>query len=256
VIAPAKDDLQVVILDVDGTLVDSERHGHRVAFNRAFEDMGLPYRWEPEEYGQLLTIAGGKHRLHAYLEEQGVAEDVRNRLVPELHERKTQLFIELVREGRVPPRPGAARLVEELHSAGITMAVATTGSRAWVVPVLERFFGLDSFRAIITGDEAPVRKPDPSAHRMTLEKVGKSADVAVAIEDSHSGVLAATTAGLTCVAVVNDYTRDHNMDGAALVTDGFGEHGSPADVLHDPHSVVDDGLLRVTTLQRLVAVAH
>ena len=44
-----------VIFDVDGTLVDSERHGHRVAFNRAFEELGLPYVWDEDLYGELRT---------------------------------------------------------------------------------------------------------------------------------------------------------------------------------------------------------
>ena len=64
-----------VILDLDGTLVDSERYGHRVAFNMAFEGRGLPDRWEEDYYGELLKITGGKERLRRHLRERGVAED-------------------------------------------------------------------------------------------------------------------------------------------------------------------------------------
>ena len=51
--------LAAVVFDVDGTLVDSERDGHRVAFNAAFEEAGLPDRWDVTTYGGLLPIAGG-----------------------------------------------------------------------------------------------------------------------------------------------------------------------------------------------------
>jgi len=51
--------LEAVIFDVDGTIADTERHGHRVAFNLAFERSGLPYRWGEEDYGRLLETPGG-----------------------------------------------------------------------------------------------------------------------------------------------------------------------------------------------------
>ena len=66
--------LRAVIFDVDGTLVDSERHGHRVAFNLAFEEFGLPYRWGEEEYGELLRTTGGRRRIDGYLRSKGVDE--------------------------------------------------------------------------------------------------------------------------------------------------------------------------------------
>lgn len=63
--------LEAVIFDVDGTLVDSERDGHRVAFNEAFAEAGLPDRWDVDTYGQLLKITGGAKRLGFWLENNG-----------------------------------------------------------------------------------------------------------------------------------------------------------------------------------------
>src|SRR2546421_727780 len=51
--------LRAVIFDVDGTLADTERDGHRVAFNEAFAAAGLNYRWDVGEYGELLATTGG-----------------------------------------------------------------------------------------------------------------------------------------------------------------------------------------------------
>ena len=243
--------LGAVVFDVDGTLVDSERDGHRVAFNRAFEDFGLPYRWDVDGYGRLLSITGGQNRLQAYLDDQGVPEDERNQLVPKLHRRKTEIFNELVAGGGLDPRPGSVELLDELDGAGVHLAVATTGTRGWVLPLLERLFGEGRFEAVITGDEVPVRKPDPSAHLMAVEHLGVDVAEAVTIEDSRNGLEAARAAGLRCAMVVNGYTRDQDMHEADLVLDDFGTGDDPAEVLYDPHGLKPPGRLDLATLRRL-----
>ena len=55
--------LAALLWDVDGTLAETERDGHRVAFNRAFEGCGLPWRWDDRHYGRLLRVSGGFERL-------------------------------------------------------------------------------------------------------------------------------------------------------------------------------------------------
>ena len=243
------DELRAVVLDVDGTLVDSERDGHRVAFNLAFEELSLPYRWTPEAYGELLVVPGGQQRLTAFLTDQGVAEDGRNALVRRLHGRKTELFQELVEQGRILPRTGVRELLDDLAAEGVRVAVATTGSRAWVSRLLEQQFGLERFEAVITGEDAPVLKPDPAAYLRAAEAMNLDpAAGLVAVEDSHAGLRAAKAAGLSCVVVVNDYTRGQDFSGADLVLDGF--DGPPA-ALHDPFGLAPDKRLDVATLARV-----
>ena len=60
--------LQAIIFDCDGVLVDTERDGHRVGFNRAFEQFGIDAEWNIALYGKLLQVAGGKERMRRLME--------------------------------------------------------------------------------------------------------------------------------------------------------------------------------------------
>ena len=242
-------ELAAVVFDVDGTLVDSERDGHRVAFNLAFSEFGLPDRWDCAEYGRLLATTGGQRRLHRYLSEQGMSQEERDDLVPKLHHRKTELFMAMAGDGKVPARPGVERLLDELDQAGLPVAVATTGSRAWVDPLLDRLFGLDRFRVVVTGDQAAARKPEPDAYLLALDRLGTAAPETVAVEDSDNGVRSARAARMPVVAVANDYTSGQALEGAALVMDGFGERVRPARVLRGDAALAPDGLVTLSTLR-------
>jgi HAD superfamily hydrolase (TIGR01509 family) len=250
--------LEAVVFDVDGTLVDSERHGHRVAFNRAFEAFDLPYRWDEDLYGDLLHVTGGQRRIDGYLAGQGVAEADRARLAPELHARKTEILISMVDDGAVEVRPGVTRLLAELADAGTRLAVGTTGSRGWVERLLRRLLPATAWDVVVTGDDVAARKPDPEVfllalERLALKRLGPAGPGGVVvIEDSGEGLAAATGAGLRCVVVVNGYTAGHDLAGADLVLDGFGEPGAPAQVLADPHGTGSDGILDSVLLRTLL----
>ena len=242
-----------VILDVDGTLVDSERDGHRVAFNLAFAEMGLPDRWSVEDYGALLTTTGGQRRLRRHLGARGMPEAEQDALVPRLHARKTEIFLDLVGAGAVRARPGVARLLDDLDAAGVRTAVATTGSAAWVRPLLDLQFGAGRFEVVVTGDEVPVTKPDPAAYLLALSRLRLPATGAVAVEDSATGLAAALAAGLRCAVVVNGYTRGDDLSGADLVVDGYAGGGEPAGVLADPHGIAPPDGLDALALVRLAS---
>jgi HAD superfamily hydrolase (TIGR01509 family) len=244
--------LQAVVFDVDGTLVDSERDGHRVAFNLAFAEFELPYRWGIEEYGNLLRVTGGQRRIDGYLAGQGVDESERARLAPALHARKTEILATMVDAGVIELRPGVEPLLAELGAADVALAVATTGSRGWVDRLLRRVLPEVDFEVVVTGDEVVDRKPHPEAFVVAVERLGVSASNTVAVEDSREGLLAAQAAGLRCAVVVNGYTRDHDLAAADLVIDGYGAPGAPAAVLADPRRTGCRGVLDPATLRALL----
>ena len=227
-----------------------------MAFNRAFEEFGLPYRWDEDLYGRLLRITGGQTRLQAYLAEQDMPAAERDELVPALHARKTELLSEMVAAGAVEVRPGVERLLDELGRRGCRLAVATTGSRGWVEALLAHLLPGVEFEAVVTGDEVSARKPDPEAFVVAMERLGVGAGEAVAVEDSAEGLEAAKAAGLACVVVTNGYTADHDLGAADLVLDGFGQPGSPAAVTADPLDVDSGGVLDVEALERMLQKAQ
>ncbi|HET9051342.1 MAG TPA: HAD-IA family hydrolase [Candidatus Dormibacteraeota bacterium] len=237
-----------VAFDVDGTLVDTERDGHRVAFNRAFSELGVDRTWDVEHYGRLLAIPGGRRRLDHDLAAAGLPETERADLVVRLHERKTELFVEMAESGLLTPRSGVTALIDGLRAAGARLGVATTGSGAWVHQLLDRLFP-DRFDEIVTSDEAPRLKPHPQAYTVVLQRLGVAPDACVAIEDSAAGLRAACGAGLRCAVVVNGYTRDQALQAADLVVDGF---EPTAAVLADPHGLHPRRGLDVETVLRLL----
>ena len=122
-------DLRGLIWDVDGVLAETERDGHRVAFNLAFEQKGLPWRWAEAYYGALLRVSGGRERLLwdiARRVDAPSAPGEREALAREVHARKNAIYAEIVGEGGVTLREGVAALMDECLDRGVRMAVATS----------------------------------------------------------------------------------------------------------------------------------
>jgi len=229
--------LAAFIFDVDGTLADTERDGHRVAFNQAFAEAGLDWRWDEELYGALLAVTGGKERMRHYLDRyrpDWVRPADLDGLIARLHAAKTRYYTKLLAQGSIPLRPGVARLLDEARAAGIRLAIATTTTPENVTVLLEHALAPEAvawFEVIAAGDVVPAKKPAPDIYRYALEQLGLAPEACLAFEDSENGLRAARGAGLRTVVTVNDYTRDQDFTDAVLVLDQFGEPQQPFRVL-------------------------
>jgi len=248
-------DLKALIFDVDGTLADTEKDGHRVAFNLAFGKAGLDWDWSVELYGELLKVTGGKERIRYYLDEFNQAFKRPSNLdayIAELHKSKTAFYTQLLSEGSIPLREGVMRLIKEARKAGLRLAIATTTTPANVSALLQHAMDEDAenwFEVIAAGDIVPAKKPANDIYCYTLKQMGLEAGECLAFEDSHNGILSSLGADLETIITINEYTHDHDFSGAMLVLDHMGEPDHAFEVLSGP--AIDDSFLNVELLKKL-----
>jgi HAD superfamily hydrolase (TIGR01509 family) len=229
--------LEALIFDVDGTLADTERDGHRVAFNQAFAEAGLDWDWTVALYGELLRVTGGKERIRLYIEaflkDFDAGDDIQA-FAANLHKRKTHFYLALLQSGAIPLRPGVETLIKAAREAGLRLAIATTTTPANVTYLLTATLGEasnDWFEVIAAGDIVPAKKPAPDIYTWAMEQMNISPDVCLAFEDSLNGVKSSLAADLKTLITVNGYTKDDDFTGAALVLDQYGEPDSSFTVL-------------------------
>ena len=220
--------LRALLWDVDGTLAETERDGHRVAFNLAFEACGVPWRWSVEEYGELLAITGGRERLLHDMAQRGAdapPPHEREALARELHAIKNARYAEQVAEAGIALREGVAELIEEASTRGVRLAIVTTTSRANVDVLLRRHLGAkwqQRFAACVCGEDVQRKKPDPQAYHLALQALGLAPLQTCALEDSPGGVAAARAADVPVVVVRSTYFADAAIDGAVAIGPSLG----------------------------------
>jgi HAD superfamily hydrolase (TIGR01509 family) len=215
--------LKALIWDVDGTIAETERDGHLVAFNLAFEAMGLPWRWSADYYGPLLHVTGGRDRLlHDMTQRPDAPASLSERvaLAREIHLRKNALYAALVAQHAINPRPGVLRLMDEADAAGLRMAIATTTSTSNVQALFTSFFGSawrDRFAAVVCAEDAPQLKPHPQVYLRVLQALGLNGSEAFALEDTPNGLMAARAAGIACGITRSAFFLHDRYPGAAWV---------------------------------------
>jgi len=230
--------LKALIFDVDGTLAETERDGHRVAFNQTFQAAGLDWHWSAEVYGDLLQVAGGKERIGFFIDKyQPPLPEVRDwaNFIAELHKDKTGRYTALLQSGNIQLRPGVRRLITEARAAGVRLAIATTSRFENALALLTTTLGPstpDWFDVIAAGDIVPNKKPAADVYHYVLDKMSLPAQHCLVIEDTEHGLTASTGAGLTTVVTVNNYTQTQNFAAAALVLSHLGEPNQPCQVLN------------------------
>ncbi len=211
-----------VLFDVDGTIAETEGQAHLPAFNRAFAEAGLDWHWTRDDYRRLLKTAGGFERLQQFAEESGADPDAIQDRLRQLHRAKNRHFAEILASGAVAPRTGFRALVMALARNNLAWGVVTTTSRAnwqalWthsLAPLV-----IPEPAVIVCGEDVGVKKPDPEAYELALERLGQPAMRCIAIEDSRNGLLAARLAGLPVIIVHSEFFGDERFDEAAAVVD-------------------------------------
>ncbi len=181
-----------VIFDLDGVLIDSEQVWDEVRERFVREHGG---RWHPGAQRDMMGMSSTEWSRYLH-EELGVP------LSPaEISEAVAGLVAEAYGDG-LPLLPGATEAVRRL-GAGWPLGLATSSNRGIVDLVLDRAGLADLFAVTVSSEEVERGKPAPDVYLDAARKLGVDPGVAVAIEDSTNGLLAAAAAGLGVVAVPN-----------------------------------------------------
>jgi HAD superfamily hydrolase (TIGR01509 family) len=243
--------LDAIILDVDGTLAETEEL-HRHAFNLAFAAAGLAWEWDPPLYARLLEVTGGKERIAHFIASHGGRPVLDAAAIADLHRAKTGKYAAAVAGGAVALRPGVRRLLDEARKANIKVAIATTTTPANVTALLHASLGPEGparFAVIVAGDCVAAKKPAPDVYHLALQRLGVAAAHSVAIEDSVNGLRSAHSAGIKTIITRSLYGGGDGFDDAAVVLDHLGDPGTPCHVLKGPP--LPGGMLTVAALSAL-----
>ena len=251
-------EIKAIFFDQDGVIIDTEKDGHRVAFNDMFREFGYDFQWDVETYHKLLRVSGGKERMRQYFTEKGLFTDLTademTAFLLKLHKRKTEIFVGLIESGKLPLRPGIKRLMLEGRAAGLTLGVCTTANERSANAIAKGMLGDIDFAFVLAGDIVKKKKPDPEIYRMALGKTGYSPAECIVIEDSRTGVQAAKGAGLRSVATTNVYTESEDLSDADIVVTSLGDPDGEKGVLKSAkRDLPFDGVLHVDQLIRYFA---
>ncbi|MDK2992036.1 MAG: hypothetical protein PWP48_1269 [Clostridiales bacterium] len=251
-----KNMLKALIFDCDGVIAETERDGHRVAFNRAFKEAGLDIEWSVEEYRELVKIAGGKERMRSYFEEHRYLlppEVLNDEFINGLHKRKTEIFTEMNARGELPIRLGIKRIIQEAHDRGVILAVCSTSNEKSVRSLLRAVLGserLDWFDGIFAGDIVKAKKPAPDIYNLVKDRFGLQGSECFVVEDSRNGLLAAKSAGMHCIVTVSFYSIGEDFSEADMVVSSLGDPDQPMEIIKG-HPNIDSQSVRYITLDIL-----
>ena len=253
--------LQAILFDCDGVLAETERDGHRVAYNTALKALSIDGEWSVEEYAELVRVSGGKERLRYYFNkypDRFPPERYNAELIQRIYQTKTELFKSMAVEGKLPGRSGIGRLVREAREAGVRTFVCSTSHEKSVATLILADFGqktLGSFTALLCGDVVAHKKPAPDVYLLAAERYGLEPKRCLVVEDSRNGLLAAKAAGMNCLMTPSYYTRGEDFSEADAVVSALGDpNGEQMEWLDCPEGLAKRPYVDLSSLMQLVAM--
>ena len=211
---------KVVVLDVDGTLMDTN-YLHTEAWARAFEEVGhrIPRARLHKQIGK-----GSSLLIREFVEDEETEERI-----DELH---SEIYAELQEYGH--PLPGAKELISSLRERGYEVWFVTSAKDEELEHHMQELEAEGRISGVVNSSAVENPKPAPDIFELTLQRAGASPDETVAVGDAVWDVEAADAAGIHTVAVLTGgaYSRQEleeagavtvYEDCAALLESGFPE---------------------------------
>ena len=202
--------LKCVLFDMDGVIVDSERHWATVEYD--FLKSHIP-SWNKEYHKKI--IGRSINDLYLYLKD-----------IHKLHLQKEVFMKEYAKigkeiyENKVMLSHHIIDLLERLKSCGIIMGICSSSPRVWIDIILKRFRLKKYFKYSLSAEEIVTKsKPAPDIYLHALKEIGFDRDSCFVIEDSENGVLSAKNAKLFCVGYRNVYNAEQSLESADIIID-------------------------------------
>lgn len=203
--------LRGVVFDMDGVVIDSHPM-HRAAWRTFLQALG-----KTATDSQLDIILDGGRREEILKHFLG---ELTHEQIIEYGKRKD----EILRNNVAPlePMPGVVELLESLHAVDIRLGLATSASRHRVLRTLEELELSHYFETVVTGDDVTSGKPDPAIYVLAAVRMKEPPDNLLAVEDAVSGVKAARSAGMRCLAIAHNGRADSlRLAGANPIVENF-----------------------------------
>lgn len=226
----------------------------RQGYNLAFQEAGLDLHWDEAEYRELLKIPGGLSRLVRYGELHELGSNFN---AAELHRRKTELYADMLKEGKSTLRPGVMRLIDDARKGGIAIGWITSTETSNLDAVIAQSHGslsLEHFDIVKHRGNVTAPKPDPAAYLEAIAELQVDTSNAIAIEDTAACVGAAVDAGVMCIATPHRYSLDQDFAEAIATVDQLGDADHEAEQLGGI-SVISNGMVTLAQLEQLTTQA-
>ncbi|MGB3298227.1 MAG: HAD family phosphatase [Phormidesmis sp.] len=200
--------LKAIIFDLDGTLTDSDRVHFRV-FQEIFARHGIEL--DKKSYREKISGRQNAAILIDFLPDLPAAES-------EAFSARKEATFRALAAGNLEPLPGLLDLLSQLKKQGLAAAVVTNAPPENAAFMLSELWLSEAFHPIIIGDELPRGKPDPLPYQTALDKLGITADEAIAFEDSRAGITSATAAGIKTIGMTTTHPSEELIAAGAART--------------------------------------
>jgi len=179
-----------VVFDLDGVIVDSHPL-HKRAWRGFLASVG-----KQVSESDLDFILEGRRRRDILIHFLGELSETE---IQEYGNRKDEFFREA--SAVLEPVAGTVEFIQQLETAGLFIALATSASRQRARWTLEQLGIAEYFDVVVTGDDVVQSKPDPTIYRLAAKRLSISPECLCAVEDSVCGVRSAKSAGLCCLGI-------------------------------------------------------
>ena len=205
--------ISAVLFDHDGTLVDSEPT-HFQIWQKVLAPYGvaLSEKQYKDYYAGVPTAANAVDMVSRF---------AINEVPATLADAKNSATRTFLSRSAFSLMPGVKEVLSLLRSEGLRLAIVTGAGRNGVEATLRAHSLHDFFETVVSGDDVRQSKPAPDCYLLAIERLGLSPSECIAIEDTEHGVNAATSAGITCLAVPTAMSEHHSFAKAAAVLSGL-----------------------------------